>query len=161
MANIEVPTKWLIADESVFDRFGDELTPDSVLINEWNSFGISDPNYYFVEPLKVYLVQGENTIDVTVNEGHILFGDITIGNLYEAPLTYSEYLNEQPSSNDSVSLIELEAERYLYESRQNIRSKFMRDPSLTPYTFKNRILNTNFNSHFFLRMIDNLNAKTV
>lgn len=141
MANIEVPTKWLIANESVFDRFGDELTPNSTLIYEWNSFGISDPNYYFVEPLKVYFAQGENTIEVTVNEGYMLFGDITIGNIYKAPLSYSEYINEEDENSTSVSLIEIAAERYLYESRQNIRAKFMRDPSLTPYTFKNRILN--------------------
>ena len=81
MANIEVPTKWLINDEPVFDRYGDELTPNSTLLNEWNTFAMSDPNYYFVEPLKIYLPQGESTIDVTVNEGHILFGDIQIGNL--------------------------------------------------------------------------------
>ncbi len=141
MANIEVPTKWLINDEPVFDRFGDELTPNSELLNEWSSFALSDPNYYFAEPLKVYLAQGENSISVKTNEGHILFGDITIGNLYTAPLTYSEYLSESPSDDTEVSLIEIAAERYTYESRQNIRSKFMRDPSLTPYSYKNRVLN--------------------
>ncbi|AIO18873.1 maltose ABC transporter periplasmic protein [Candidatus Izimaplasma bacterium HR1] len=141
MANIEVPTKWLIDDEPVFDRFGDELTPNSELENSWGSFAVSDPNYYFVEPLKVYLPEGVSVVSITTNEGYVLYGDITIGNLYEAPSAYSEYLNDQPAGSSNVSTIELAAERYTYESRQNIRSKFMRDPSLTPYSYKNRVLN--------------------
>lgn len=141
MANLEVPTKWLVTTEPVFDRFGDELTKNSTLGNEWNQFAISDPNYYFVEPLKVYLPKGDNTISITTNEGYILYGDITIGNLYKTPLAYSEYLNEQPTNTTKVSTIEIAAESYDVESRQNIRSKFMRDPSLTPYSYKNRVLN--------------------
>ena len=141
MANLDVPTNWLVESEPVFDRFGDELTRNSSLENAWSSFAISDPNYYFMEPLKVYLPEGVSTISIITNEGFILYGDITIGNLYEAPSAYSEYLNEQPISNTAVSTIEIAAENYNIESRQNIRSKFMRDPSLTPYSYKNRVLN--------------------
>ena len=141
MANLEIPTNWLVATEPVFDRFGDELTRNSELENAWDTFAVSDPNYYFKEPLKVYLPEGTNTIEIKTNEGYILYGDITIGNLYEAPSAYSEYLNDQPASSATVSTIELAAENYSVESRQNIRSKFMRDPSLTPYSYKNRVLN--------------------
>jgi len=141
MANIEVPIKWLLNEEPVFDRFGDELTPNSSLHSEWNNFALSDPNYFFVEPLKVYLVQGENTITVTVNEGYILFGDVTVGNLYEEPLSYSEYSQTSPSTSNEVPTITLQAERYLYESKQNIRAKFVRNPGLFPYSYKNRVLN--------------------
>ncbi len=141
MANIEVPIKWEIVEEPVYDRYGDELTPDSNLYSEWSNFTLSDPNFFFSEPLKVYLKQGENNINITVNEGFILFGDFTVGNLYEEPLTYSEYLMKQPISEDNVKTITLAAERYVYESKQNIRSKFVRNPGLTPYSYKNRVLN--------------------
>ncbi len=141
MANLEVPTNWLVESEPVFDRFGDELTRNSSLENDWSSFAISDPNYYFVEPLKVYLPEGESTFEITTNEGYVLYGDITIGNLYESPSAYSEYLMNNPTNESNVSTIEIAAENYDVESRQNIRSKFMRDPSLTPYSYKNRVLN--------------------
>lgn len=141
MANIEVPIKWQISDQKVYDRFGDELTPDSSIYSEWSNFALSDPNYFFIEPLKVYLVQGENTITATVNEGYILFGDVTVGNVYEAPLSYSEYIQQTPSSSSNPSVITLQAERYLYESKQNIRAKFVRNPALYPYSYKSRVLN--------------------
>ncbi|QMS84224.1 extracellular solute-binding protein [Candidatus Xianfuyuplasma coldseepsis] len=141
MANLEIPIKWEIDDEPVYDRYGDELTPNSQLFSEWSNFGLSDPNYFFVEPLKIYLAEGENTIDITINEGYVLFGDITVGNLYTDPVPYTEYLDNQPTATSDVPLITLDAERYQLESRQNIRSKFVRDPSLTPYTYKNRVLN--------------------
>jgi ABC-type glycerol-3-phosphate transport system substrate-binding protein len=141
MANLEIPHKWRIDTEPVYDRFGDELTPNSELENEWSTFALIDPNYFFIEPLKVYLQQGENDISISVNEGFILFGDVTVGNLYEDTLSYSEYVNENPSATTDVETITLDAERYTFESKQNIRSKFLRNPGLYPYSFKNRVLN--------------------
>ncbi len=141
MHNLELPMKWELNDEKSFDRFGDEITPNSYLTNEWSNFGLSDPNYFFVEPIKFFLEEGVNEISILVNEGYILFGDINIGNLYiEAP-TYSEYLSEVSSNPKGSGLFTIAAENYTYESKQNIRAKFERDPSLTPYSYKNRVLN--------------------
>ena len=148
MANIEVPIKWLVETTPVYDRFGDELTPNSSLFSEWSTFALTDPNYFFAEPLKVFLQAGLNTIDVTVVEGYILFGDITIGNLYDAPMPYSEYQSLHAAADDDVPAQTIQAERYLYESKQNIRSKFVRNPSLTPYSYKNRVLNVLDQSSF-------------
>ncbi len=141
MYNIEVPLRWEVEEDLVYDRFGDEITPNSFLYSEWSNFALIDPNFFYREPLKVYLPQGDSEITVSVNEGFILFGDITVGNLYTETLTYSEYLNSKPATSSAVSTIELQAERYTYESKQNIRAKFVRNPSLTPYSYKNRVLN--------------------
>ncbi len=141
MYNLELPMKWELDNEKTFDRFGDEMTPNSYLTNEWSNFGLSDPNYFFVEPVKFFLEEGVNEISILVNEGYILFGDINIGNLYSEAPTYSEYSNLVSSNTRGSGLFTIDAEDYSYESKQNIRAKFERDPSLTPYSHKNRVLN--------------------
>jgi ABC-type glycerol-3-phosphate transport system substrate-binding protein len=141
MYNLELPLKWELDGEKIYDRFGDEITPDSYLSQEWVNFGLTDPNYFFVEPIKFFLEEGLNEVSILVNEGYILFGGFTIGNLYEESPTYSEYFNSVGSNVKATDFITIAAEDYTYESKQNIRAKFQRDPGLTPYSYKNRVLN--------------------
>ena len=148
MYNLELPMKWEINNEKSFDRFGDEITPNSYLKNEWSNFGLSDPNYFFVEPIKFFLNEGVNEISILVNEGYILFGDISIGNIYIDAPTYSEYSSSVSSNPKASGLLTIPAEGYTYESKQNIRAKFERDPNLTPYSYKNRVLNVLDQSSF-------------
>jgi ABC-type glycerol-3-phosphate transport system substrate-binding protein len=140
LANMEVPVLFVIDETPSYDRFGDELIPNSSIVSKWDILTLTDPNRFFANPLKIHLQSGLNQISVTVNEGHFLLGNATIGNLYQAPVPYSEYQANIYSSGDVPTTI-LQAERYLYESRQNIRAKFVRNPSLTPYSYKNRVLN--------------------
>lgn len=149
MANIDVPIKWVVDTEPLYDRFDDELTPDSSLRSEWDTFTLIDPNYFFIEPMKIYLHEGANTIDMTAVEGYFLIGEVVVGNIYESPSSYSEYLNEYTNETENeVSTLTIQAERYEYENRQNIRAKFVRNPSLTPYSYKNRVLNVLDQSSF-------------
>jgi len=148
MYNLELPMKWEINSEKSYDRFGDEITPNSYLKNEWSNFGLSDPNYFFVEPIKFFLNEGVNEVSILVNEGYILFGDISIGNLYEDAPTYSEYSSTVANNSKASGLLTIPAEGYTYESKQNIRAKFERDPNLTPYSYKNRVLNVLDQSSF-------------
>lgn len=141
MANIEVPIKWVVDNEPVYDTFGDELTPNSYLYSEWNTFTLQDSNYFFIEPMKFYLPSGTNEISLKVNEGYLLIGNITVGNLYQEPSSYSEYSNENGTDTNTVDTVLIQAERYTYENHQNIRAKFVRNPSLEPYSYKNRVLN--------------------
>ncbi len=143
MYRIDVPVKWAIDIEPTYDRYGDELVPNSTLNQAWDEFSFMDPNYFFIEPLKFYLQTGDNVIDITVNEGYLLVGDMTIGNLYVSPDSYQEYIadfnNAVTITNSSI--LAIQGEDYTFESEQNIRSKYVRDSALTPYTYKNRILN--------------------
>ncbi|MBU1020489.1 MAG: extracellular solute-binding protein, partial [Firmicutes bacterium] len=141
MFNLELPLKWAVDTEPLFDRFGDEITPNSSLYSSWETISLTDPNYFFTEPLKFYLEAGENQVSILVNEGYILFGDITIGNLSVVTRTYSEYQALVSSALSIDKKITVEAERYIFESKQNIRAKFQRNPALTPYSYKNRVLN--------------------
>ena len=57
-------------------------------------------------------------------------------------MTYEEYLEDKIVSHDEVSdQIVLEAEQYDYKSKQSIRSKYVRNPQITPYDYKRKVLN--------------------
>jgi len=143
MYRIDIPVRWEINSTPTYDRYGDELVPNSTLDLSWNSMYFQDPNYFFIEPLKFYLHSGENEITIQLNEGSLLLGNITIGNTYERSMTYLDYYNSHSGATviANSSILKIEAEDYTFESEQNIRSKYVRDSSLTPYTYKNRVLN--------------------
>ncbi|ERJ13066.1 extracellular solute-binding protein [Haloplasma contractile] len=142
MNDLEVEVDWKLEEGKQFDRYDDELTPKSEITSNWNSqVGLQDPNHFFVEPLKFRLNKGTNEISLTVNEGYLLIGDITIEtNEINIP-TYQDYKDQIGDKPSVKELIKIEAEDITSKSKQSIRSKYMRDPKVTPYEYKNRVLN--------------------
>ncbi|MDY0294197.1 MAG: extracellular solute-binding protein [Acholeplasmataceae bacterium] len=141
MNNLSLIMQWELEDEVKLDRYGDEVVPDSFLHETWRYEASYDPNYFVVEPLKFYFKEGMNDVELTLNEGYMLLGEMTIGNIYQKPITYSEYTNLHSNQTYATDTIALEAEDYTYESRRIIRSKFMRNPGLAPYSYKKKVLN--------------------
>ena len=141
MNNLNLSIFWKVDQTIQYDRYGDEVVPNSTLYETWQSEAPYDPNYFVEAPLKFYFKEGLNTVEFMLNEGTILLGDITIGNLYEKPMMYQTYQQQNQSKPLAEGNIKLEAEKYLYESRRIIRSKFMRNPGLTPYSHKLKVLN--------------------
>lgn len=142
MANIELSVDWIRENEKRYDRYGDELTPKAILDTKWyRGEGLRDPNNFFSEPLKFYFLKGENEVTLTLNEGYIIVGNIMIKNNDIDLPNYEEYLRSYPHKDKNSALITIEAEDYLTKSRQSIRTKYMRDPQVTPYAYKNRVLN--------------------
>ncbi|WP_274365948.1 extracellular solute-binding protein [Paenibacillus thermotolerans] len=130
------------ADERKIDRFGDELTPKSVIVSSWKNEALADPNYFFAEPLKFQLNKGKNTIRMTLHEGHILLGRIELKNTDASNVTYEQYLASTTGAKEAVDrLVTIEAEHVSLKNRQSIRSKYVRDPQITPYAYKHRVLN--------------------
>ncbi|OIJ17480.1 ABC transporter substrate-binding protein [Anaerobacillus alkalilacustris] len=125
-----------------YDRYGDELTPRSELISDWKREGLVDPNYFFTGPLKFKLDKGINLISISLNEGYLLIGEITVKNQPVTIPTYEEYRTMLTTENSSSEkLITIEAEGMSLKSRQSIRPKYVRDPQVTPYEYKTRVLN--------------------
>ncbi|NLG82596.1 MAG: extracellular solute-binding protein [Bacilli bacterium] len=142
MSNIELSVDWIRESEKRYDRYGDELTPKAFIAEKWyRSKGLADPNHFFSEPLKFYFLAGENEVTLTLNEGYLVLGNIKIQNVANDMPTYEEYLRSYPHKDKIKTLITIEAEDYLTKNRQSIRAKYMRDPQVTPYAYKNRILN--------------------
>lgn len=141
MNNIELKTNWLVEDELKVDRYGDQLAPKSFVASEWmKEEGLIDPNYFFMEPLKVHLQKGDNTITFHLKEGELLLGQVKIQNKQNNLIHYDDYVKKY-SLQPIHSLITLEAENYTYKSRQSITAKYRRDSSAYPYSYKQKVLN--------------------
>ncbi|GKX28403.1 ABC transporter substrate-binding protein [Vallitalea longa] len=142
---IELPMKWQVIkpiDEEKYDRYGDELTPKSVKKMMWDNVPCQDPNFFYIEPLKFKLDKGINKIDITVNEGYLLLGDINMKNTIKEISTYEQYISNIKKERKPLNkMVIIEAEDMSIKSRQSIRAKYIRDPSITPYAYKNRVLN--------------------
>ncbi|MEK5177835.1 MULTISPECIES: extracellular solute-binding protein [Paenibacillus] len=128
--------------EHKVDRYGDELTPKSVVSASWRNEGLSDPNFFYTEPMKFHLNKGKNLISFTLKEGYVLIGKAWLNNTASPELSYKEYAAahgaEKPVSEPVVTI---EAEDIAVKSRQSIRAKYVRNSSITPYSYKHRLLN--------------------
>lgn len=77
--------------EHKVDRYGDELTPKSVVSASWRNEGLSDPNFFYTEPMKFHLNKGKNLISFTLKEGYVLIGKAWLNNTASPELSYKEY----------------------------------------------------------------------
>lgn len=129
--------------EIQYDRYGDQLPPRSHLKSQWASRALFDPNHFFATPLKFKLNEGENNINLTLNEGYLLLGEIMIGNEKGATPLYEDYLASLSENLDMLeeNVITIEAENVAAKSRQSIRPQYVRDPMVTPYDYRTRVLN--------------------
>ncbi|MEW9050035.1 MAG: extracellular solute-binding protein [Neobacillus sp.] len=142
--NLSVDWKTIELDEKLkYDRYGDELNPRSERVLEWKTEGLKDPNYFFNEPLKFKFNKGKNKVKFSVKEGKMLVGKIAIENIVVSIPTYAEYSStwQDDVKSNTEKVITIEAEDVAVKNRQSIRSKYVRDPQITPYDYKNRKLN--------------------
>ncbi|MFC5464113.1 extracellular solute-binding protein [Lederbergia graminis] len=129
-------------DDLKYDRYGDELYPKSELVSKWSNSSLVDPNHFFTEPLKFQFNQGKNTVSINLHEGFILLGDVTVKNSKNAVPNYEEYRKIVNDNEDKIlDTITVEAENIALKNKQSIRAKYVRDPQITPYKYKNRVLN--------------------
>jgi len=143
MNSLDLNVDWELEKEVHYDRYGDELTPKSLIHSIWyTDKGLTDPNQFFIEPLKFQLNSGLNEIKLILKEGYILLGNIKIENKENIIDDYLTYRNQFPlSTSNPKTQIQIEAEDIVLKNRQSIRAKYMRDPQVTPYEYKNRVLN--------------------
>lgn len=143
MNSIDVAVDWAMDNEIYYDRFGDQLAPKSILVEQWKyEIGMLDPNRFYYEPLYFNLKAGINEVEIEVNEGYLLLGDIRFETREEKILTYDEYIQAIDKPYKSLKqLIPIEAEDMDSKSRRGITSKYKRDPGVTPYAYKTRVYN--------------------
>lgn len=145
MNNLPLPVIWKpIENEELYneDRYGNELSPRSEIDVFIQNQSLKDGNYFYNEPAKMYLQEGLNEIEIILNEGVVEIIEIKFENTSSSLMTYEEYLEDKIVSHDEVSdQIVLEAEQYDYKSKQSIRSKYVRNPQITPYDYKRKVLN--------------------
>ncbi len=146
MGNLNIPIEWVVVpNEEGFthDRYGNELSPKSEVSSHWDTKGIADPGYYYLEPLKMFLESGSNSISITLNNGIVNFGDIVFKNTENNIISYAEYKNIHGNYEDLHlnKPITVEAEDIALKARQSIRTRYERNPKVTPYEYKTNVLN--------------------
>lgn len=144
---IELPMKWQVlepTEDRKYDRYGDQLTPRSTKQMAWENSPLRDPNHFFIEPLKFKLVKGRNRITLSLNEGYVLLGKIQLRNSDLTLPSYTQYsldMHNQKAKASVKHMVVIEGEDIDEKSRQSIRPKYVRDPQVTPYAYKHRVLN--------------------
>jgi ABC-type glycerol-3-phosphate transport system substrate-binding protein len=136
LANINVPVTYEITGDVQYDRYGDELIPKSTIVSGWANTSLRDPGFFYDEPLYVNLSEGINKVTLKLNDSKVLLGDINV-----VGKVADEVTTTQTTGSYEQNLITIEAEDISYKNRQSIRTKYLRDPLVTPYEYKNRVLN--------------------
>lgn len=129
-------SRWVAKSEKAYDSYGNEIVgiPDKVY--DWQSKYVSDSTYRYTAPLGIELAAGTNTLTVTLGEGTLLLGNITLTDRQTIP----EYTGSGAAEGDSF--IEIQAENFTYRNDSSIHATCEFDPDLYPYEAANRVMNT-------------------
>lgn len=138
-----LPPLWKnVSDEFPRDRFGNEVMPSQRRAEEWLTATWADSNPLNPDPLMVRLNEGKNKIRVTVANGELLGGKITVSMPGGLP-SYREYAEQNGGRKPVEStLIVLEAEKSDYKNDTTINPLPSRDQGVVPYDTNLLLLNT-------------------
>lgn len=134
--NLEFETTWIAKAEKAYDRYDNEIVtvPDKLV--QWESKALSDGSYRYSRPLTLELTKGTHEILLSVSEGTLLLGALTL----EAPEEIAAYTQSQTAEGEY--LIEIQGEEFTYRNDSAIHSVAEYDTSLDPYQVNDTILNT-------------------
>ena len=145
MTDLELEVVWDIVplDEAVrYNRYGNELLPKSVSKQQWSKYYADDYNGLTIDNYQFLLNAGNNVITVKA-----LNLPINIGNFYvkghDTLMTYDTYYqitNTLPSESAN-QLITVEGQSFVSKNDLEIKSSYYKESAMTPYSYKNTVLN--------------------
>jgi ABC-type glycerol-3-phosphate transport system substrate-binding protein len=137
---IELPIYWEFSvDDFNLDRYGNEIQPNSVKVDQWYETALSDKTGLNARPLLFEFNAGSNTIDLEVENGSIYVGYVAVVSAGELP-TYEAYKSQ--FSGDVIGDITIVgAEEFTMKNDPSIGLMSERDPSATSYDTKDLRLN--------------------
>ncbi|RJR12306.1 ABC transporter substrate-binding protein, partial [Candidatus Parcubacteria bacterium] len=122
------------------DRFGDEIIPKQVPIEEWHYVKAEDSSYLHSRPLKFHLKAGKNTIKLSNLRGEMLLGNVYVESVGTIP-SYKEYLEQNQGDLIKDAMVTVEAEHPAKKNSSFIRPVNRQDASVVPYKRDSRLLN--------------------
>lgn len=135
MRNLVFESNWGNPDTFQVDKYGNEIIPQPIKLDDWNFKYLIDSSYRDSSPLMVELQQGENEIELTISEGNLLIRTIELTGKRIIPVHESV---EVTGSN----FIEVEAARQLVKRNDSsIRANASFNVNLTPSSDDKRVLN--------------------
>lgn len=133
---------WMnISDKFEQNKYGNELIPEQVQIQQWKKIQAKDPNYLQPDDLRFLLKKGKNTITLTNTRGEMLLGKIYIESP-KKPQTYEEYAKDLKEVTIQTGIVELEAEHPFARNNSYIRPIATKSIDAYPYSSKSLLLNT-------------------
>ncbi len=128
-------TTWISEGEADIDRYGNEIVslPDKKI--RWESKALGDASYRYSEPLKLELSEGTHTLEIGIQEGTLLLGDLTL----KAPSKPAAYTGSQKAEGNA--LITIEAEDFYERNDSSIHATGEYDSTLSPLSPKETVLN--------------------
>ncbi|PLR99150.1 ABC transporter substrate-binding protein [Bacillus sp. T33-2] len=139
---IVFPSEWK-NEQDVFekDRFGNDVIPQQTTVNKWSRAKAEDASQLQPAPLKYFLKQGKNTIELSNLRGEMLVGKLSVTSVSEL-LAYEEYIEVNKGHKQVKELIVNEAETNYTKNSSYIRPFASTDPSAVPSDPKYLLLNT-------------------
>ena len=135
--SLEFETTWKLSDEPSYDRYDNEAVTIPNKQIQWENKYLMDSSYRHSDPLKVQLTKGKHSIELSVDEGNFLLGNISL----EAPVAVEEYKGSSDKA-DGKELITIQGEDYTTTNDSAIHGVAEYDTSVDPYQAKDTVLNT-------------------
>jgi len=133
--NLKFETTWITDGKADIDRYGNEIVTMPEKDKRWESKYLMDASYRYTEPLLVYLTEGSHNFEITMGEGTVLLGNISL----VAPSEIPEY--EVPKDAPGENLIEIEAEDFFERNDSSIHAAGEYDSKISPTSAKEKVLN--------------------
>lgn len=137
-----LPILW--SDESseyARDRYGNDLLPKQIAVEEFVCDYFEDSNSLNLEPVTFEWAPGEYEINLTAKIQNFEFRKFSLYKVTE-PEDYSEYHKKYQNNaqNGAPEVIPIEGENYSVKSSSSLRGKSVDNAALTPYdTYKKKI----------------------
>ncbi len=133
--NLKFETTWITDGTADLDRYGNEIVTMPEKDKKWESKYLMDASYRYSEPLLVSLTKGTHSFEITMGEGTVLLGNISL----VAPTNIPEYTGSKEASGEA--LIEIDAEDFFERNDSSIHAAGEYDSALSPVSSKEKVLN--------------------
>lgn len=145
LEELELEVAWSIVplkEEERYNRYGNELLPDSASISTWSQYYLSD--FYSVtnDHYQVLLEEGVNTLSLEALNLPIKVGSFYIQGKNDLN-TYESYLQdiEGKDSQSQSEIYTIQGESFIQKNDLEVKSSYYKESAMTPYTYKNTVLN--------------------
>ena len=134
--SLRFDASWRRNAETATDRYGDEMISIPEKEIRWERKYLSDGAFRRTEPLLLSLSAGEHVFGLTVREGNLLLGDITLCAMPHIPDA------APPVRAEGDALIVLQGEEFTFASSSSIHAVMEYDTAADPYEVDRTRLNT-------------------
>lgn len=139
-SQLTLKTLWETSHEFSRDRFGNDIMPNASQINRWVHTDLQDASRLYEQGLLFKFNAGQNTIELTRNEGFFLLGQVYVST-YERYIDYETYLTQHTTDVVEEELYTIQAEKPAFKNEVSIRFGTDRNPRNIPFSIIESRLN--------------------